>query len=561
MKKPIGIGYEDIKRIADEGLYYVDKTMMIKELIDNHAGVSLFTRPRRFGKTLNISTIRRFFEDERDDKGVKQDNSYIFQDLKIASCGEKYMSMQGQYPVITLTLKGAKQPDFEMAYEVLRDDIYVEFARHIYVLESDALLAEDRAAFEAVLGKKASAAEFATSLKLLSRCLKAYFRKDVIILIDEYDVPLENAYFQGFYDEMAGFIRSLFESALKTNPCLEFAVVTGCLRISRESIFTGLNNLEVHSVIDSSFADCFGFTEDEVKKLTDDYDVAGQMPTIKKWYDGYRFGDREIYNPWSIINYVKDYKASPELTFPKPYWSNTSSNSIIKELVEDSDDETRARIELLMNGGTIEKPVHEDITYDTIHASDDNLWNFLYFTGYLTEAGRRYDGENTYLTLRIPNTEIGTVYRNTIVTWFENRVKATDMSAFYKAILDGDCETMMNFISDTLMQTISFYDYSESYYHGFLTGLLRYMPKFVIKSNFESGQGRPDILMTELKFRGRIIIFELKVAKTFAEMEGRCDEALRQIEEQKYAEPLFNEGYSTALKYGVCFCKKGCMVK
>ena len=559
MKKPIPIGQEDLKRIIDRGSYYVDKTLMIKELLDGNAGVTLFTRPRRFGKTLNQSMFRRFFEDERKPDGSRIDNGYIFDDLSISKCGEAYLQHQQQYPVINLSLKSGKQPNFEMSYKSLVDEIIGEFQRHAYILLDDKMEYRDQQIFQAIAREEADDIQYAKALGTLSKMLEKYHGHKCIILIDEYDVPLENAWFGGFYDQMISFIRSLFESALKTNDSLEFAVITGCLRISRESIFTGLNNLKINSVLQASYGDAFGFTETEVKDMLNYYGLDDKFSEVKRWYDGYHFGKKEIYNPWSIINYVDDMNRDPEM-IPCAYWSNTSSNSIIRELVEEADEETRGEIEQLIAGETLEKPIHEDITYGDIHESKDNLWNFLYFTGYLKSCGQRYDGETTFVKMGIPNTEIRTIYKNTVRTWFDKKLRSDDRRPLIQAIEEGDCSAMEDFINSQLRDTISFYDYQENYYHGFLTGLLKGAGHYLVVSNRESGNGRPDIAMKENKFRGKGMILEIKVTKDIRQMEEKCREALKQIEENHYEDGLISDGYSPILKYGICFFKKGCMV-
>ena len=561
-KKQISIGVEDFKEIIEKDGYFVDKTLMIKKLIESNAKVTLFTRPRRFGKTLNQFMIRRFFEDEITEKGEKVDNRYLFDGLAITECGEEIMQHSQQYPVIFLTLKSAKQPNFEMAYGALADEIYNEFMRHRYVLQSDALLPIEKERYENLLNRRADEKEVAKAFAFLSECLFKYHGKKTIILIDEYDVPLENAYFRGFYDEMIDFIRSLFESALKTNPYLERSVITGCLRISKESIFTGLNNLKVDSVLRTEYGDSFGFTESEVEEMLAYYDLQEELPEVKRWYDGYLFNDIEIYNPWSIINYV--YDRDRKITqFALPYWSNSSSNSIIREMVGEADQKAKADLEILINGGTIEKTVHEDITYGDIHQTQDNLWNFLFFTGYLKKISERTDesGETLYLSMAIPNTEIKTVYNNSISYWFEQRMKETDRSPLKHALETGDCEAAEDFINRQLADTISYYDYAENFYHGFMAGLLVNIGGYSVKSNRESGNGRPDIVMTELKFRGRAIILELKISDTIKGMEKKCEEGLAQIEAGNYTQPIEDDGYQPILKYAICFFKKGCMVK
>ncbi len=560
VKKKISIGVEDFKEIIDKDGYFVDKTLMIKKLIESSAKVTLFTRPRRFGKTLNQFMIRRFFEDERTEKGEKVDNGYLFDGLKIAECGEEILKHQQQYPVIFLTLKSAKQPTYEMAYACLVDEICKEFERHSYVLQGE-MPQRNREIFERVSLGKGSDDEYATAFAFLSECLFKYHKNKAIILIDEYDVPLENAYFRGFYDEMIDFIRSLFESALKTNPYLEKSVITGCLRISKESIFTGLNNLETDSVLHTRFGDSFGFTQEEVEGLLAYYGLSEQLEEVKKWYDGYLFNDFEIYNPWSILKYVNDRK-DHVTEFALPYWSNTSSNSIVREMVGEADEMAKADLETLMAGGTIEKQVHEDITYGDIHQTQDNLWNFLFFTGYLKKVGERTVANNLWLEMKIPNIEVATIYENSISYWFEQRMKEIDRSPLKHALETGDCEAAEDFINRQLADTISYYDYAENFYHGFMAGLLVNIGGYSVKSNRESGNGRPDIVMQTVQIRkGRVILLELKIASSIAEMEAACDRGLAQIEEQHYAEPFITEGYPEVKKYALSFCKKECMVK
>ena len=562
VKKKISIGVEDFKEIIDKDGYFVDKTLMIKKLIESQAKVTLFTRPRRFGKTLNQFMIRRFFEDERTRSGERIDNGHLFDGLKIAECGEEILSHRQQYPVIFLSLKSAKQPNFQEAYKKLCGEIAGEFRRHQYLLEGNSLADDQKNIFQKIMTEQADYGEYNDALKFLSECLWQYHGKSAFILIDEYDVPLENAYFRGFYDKMIDFIRSLFESALKTNPYLEKSVITGCLRISKESIFTGLNNLETDSVLHTRFGDSFGFTQEEVEGLLAYYDLSEQLEEVKKWYDGYLFNDFEIYNPWSILKYVNDRK-DHVTEFALPYWSNTSSNSIVREMVGEADEMAKADLETLMAGGTIEKQVHEDITYGDIHQSQDNLWNFLFFTGYLKKMGEWTDAEgDIHLKMAIPNMEIKKIYRESITDWFEQRMKETDRSPLKHALETGDCEAAEDFINHQLADTISYYDYAENFYHGFMAGLLVNIGGYRVKSNRESGNGRPDIVMQTVQVRkGRVLILELKIADSIAEMDVACDRGLEQIEERRYAEPFITEGYPEVKKYALSFCKKECMVK
>ena len=550
---PLPVGVENFEDLIQTGYYFVDKTLFIRELIDMKGKVNLFTRPRRFGKTLNMSMLRYFFE------MGKADNAELFQGLKIMDAGEEYLAHMGKYPVISISLKSMKQLTYDDAFYCLQEELAREFKRHDELLPR-LLYEEDREKYLRFIGRKAETKEYLDSLKFLSECLFQCYGRKAIILIDEYDVPLENAYFSGFYDKMVSVIRALFESALKTNDNLEFAVITGCLRISKESIFTGLNNLKIMSITSRTYAEHFGFTPEEVEQILRDYGLEDNLKIVKQWYDGYRFGESEVYNPWSVINYV-DSCYHDKKAFAKPYWSNTSSNSIVKNLIEQADISLKQEIERLIEGGTIEKPIHEDITYDDMNSTQDNLWNFLFFTGYLKKISERQEGETIYMEMAIPNSEVRYVYKNAVLRWFEERTEKKELKPLYESLLNGKADELAEILSENLMETISFYDYQESYYHGFLAGMLKNIGNYIVQSNRESGNGRPDILVRYPSVRGKAVIIEIKVSKTYQGMEEKCDEALNQIEEQKYEEALRQEGYRDILKYGVAFYRKECMVK
>lgn len=560
MKRALPIGYDDFKKIITEGLYYVDKTMMIKEILDDGSQVNLFTRPRRFGKTLILSMLRSFFERQYDCSGKVIDNSGLFAHLKIMDAGAAYLAHMGKYPVINLSLKSAKQPSYEMSYQSIVDEIAREYERHAALLDRIGIMDSDRERYDRIMRRRGTAIENAKALQFLSFCLKKAYGRDTIILIDEYDVPLENSYFVGFYKEMIGFIRSLFESALKTNECLKFAVITGCLRISKESIFTGLNNLEINSILSAEYAEHFGFTQKEIDEMLDYYCLQESNQEMRAWYDGYLFGNVEVYNPWSVINFVRSL-CTDKMALPKPYWANTSSNSTIRELVERADNAAKQEIERLIEGKTIVKPIHEDITYEDIYKTQDNLWNFLFFTGYLKVMARHLEVDTIYLTLAIPNMEVRYIYRNTIMEWFEQKISTANLSILYEAIKRGDGDAVGREITAQLGETISTFDYAENYYHGFLAGLLKGCPGYIVLSNRESGNGRPDLLLKTPSVRGMAIILEFKVVKKFEDMELGCDRALTQIQEREYTKELYHEGYRTFLVYGVCFYRKECLVK
>ena len=569
--KKIGIGYENFKRIIDDGCYYIDKTLLIKDIIEMGGMVTLFTRPRRFGKTLALSMLRTFFELEYDFDGNVVDNSKYFEGKKIMDSSPEIFTKMGKYPVINLSLKSAKQSCFNNAALAIRDEIVQEFNRHSYLSISERLTEAERNTFISLStpseDDKLKTEEdysreinrYATSLKKLSVFLQKHHGTNVIILLDEYDVPLENAYYSGFYDEMVGYIRSLFESALKTNNALEIAVVTGCLRISKESIFTGMNNLEINSIRDFRFNEAFGFSQEEVSQMLTDYGISDREDEVKDWYDGYLFGEKEIYNPWSVIKYVSGIISGKQ--FPEPYWANTSANLIIKDMVINAGDDMKQELDTLISGGTIEKKIHEDITYADIHENEDNLWNFLFFTGYMKKVSERLSGEDIYVTMKIPNAEIRSIYRNQISGWFEKRIKEADKSILHRAVLEGDTLGMENYLSSLLEKTISIFDFAEDFYHGFFLSLLYGVPGYEVRSNCEEGSGRPDIVLYPQRPKDKAIIFELKIRKKFNEMQDGIEEAFNQIKVMKYEEGIRSDGYIGSISFGVCFCKKTCIIQ
>ena len=562
-QKPLPIGIDNFEMLITRGYYFVDKTLLIKDLLDNKAAVNLFTRPRRFGKTLNMSMLQYYFEDKRDQfTGEKIDNSYLFEGLNIKAEGEKYTKYMGKYPVINLSLKSAKQPTYKMAYESLIDEIMKEYRRHNFILNSDKLLQSEKKIFLDISNGEAKEIEYAKSLQFLSSCLEKYFGSKTIILIDEYDVPLENAFFERFYDEMISFIRSLFESALKTNPSLEFSIITGCLRISRESIFTGLNNLNIISILNNRYAEYFGFTAEEVEELCDYYNIQEKYETAKKWYNGYTFGHKNVYNPWSVVKYIYDVLGDSHV-FPTSYWANTSSNSIVKSLIERADDITKGEIEALIEGKTIEKPVHEDITYDDVYDNLDNLWNFMFFTGYFKKISERMD-KNTqekFVELAIPNLEVKYIFRTKILKWFNEKIKSEDLSILYTSIINGEVDVFQKEVNRLLKKTISFNDAYENFYHGFMIGLLSHMDGYIVKSNRETGDGRYDIYIKPLSIFDKAVIIEMKVCDKPKELFTKPQDALQQIEDKKYAYELNESGYEDIIKYGMAFYRKDCIIK
>ena len=561
MKKALPVGVENFEDLVKSEYYYVDKTMFIKEMLDLKGKVNLFTRPRRFGKTLNLSMLRYFFEDTGD-KVKNEQNKELFRGMKITNAGEKYTEQMGVYPVINLTLKSAKQEDFENAYYTMQVEIASEFDRHRSVIETgrEKLTQKEYEQYIRIADEEADEKQVRGSLKLFSRCMYKITGKNTVILIDEYDVPLENAYFRGFYEKMVIFIRSLFESALKTNDYLQFAVITGCLRISKESIFTGLNHLKIISILDQQYSEHFGFTESEVLQMMQYYGVESRFSTMKEWYNGYIFGDTRIYNPWSVINYMSDLNTKLTV-FPRSYWINTSSNDIIKDLIVRADRETKSQIETLLRGDTLDIQVHEEVTYGDMYSNNENLWNFLYFTGYLTKEREYFKESIIFLKVLIPNIEVKTIYQSTILNWMKGNIKKENFHDLYQAIEDGNEDKMRDILNSQLFQTISFFDSAENFYHGFLTGILSQSENYLVKSNRESGDGRSDITVKSPSLRGRSFVLELKVSDSVDNLEVDAERALQQIYDRNYMEELRTEGYRKIDCYGISFYRKDCEVR
>ena len=551
--KPLPIGVEDFKRLVDNGYYFVDKTLMIKELLENKETVNLFTRPRRFGKTLNMSMLQRFFE------ATEKSNAYLFDGLKIAAYPE-YMTYQGQYPVISISLKSMKRASYQEAYFEYVKLLSDEFERHEIILQSDAVSEEDKLEFQKIKRRIAEPKEYNSAVKLLSKCLQKVYQKNVIILIDEYDVPLENAYHEGFYDDMTNLIRSCFESALKTNPSLEFAVLTGCLRVSRESIFTGLNNLKTYSITKNKFSQYFGFTQEEMKEILQTFSLEQYAGTIAKWYDGYRFGLTEIYNPWSVLNCIDSYLQN-DMVACEPYWSNTSSNRIVKRLIEESNERTKSMVEELINGTPIHTQIFEDVTYGTIDVNQDYIWSFLLFTGYLKIISCETIGDETYYDMVIPNVEIKSIYKNTIRSWFIDHINRDSRTDILESVIHADAEKLEDLLCTWLTNTISCFDEQENYYHGFVTGLVSGFSGYMVISNRESGNGRFDLVVKQRSRWHHAAILEFKIVEKYNQMTKACEDALRQIEGKDYEASLRDEQYENIAKLGICFCQKRCRVK
>lgn len=555
MKKKLPIGIENFEKLQTEDFYYIDKTNLIKELLTGLAEVTLFTRPRRFGKSLNMSMLKYFFELGTDKK--------LFSKLKIseetALC-EEYM---GKYPVISVSLKGMNAGNYEKALEMAVEVIRSEARRFQYLLDSERLTSYDKEAFIALLQEDMKEGTLCSSLKVLSELLEKHHGSKVILLIDEYDVPLAKAFEREYYDPMVLFIRNMFEYALKTNESLKFAVLTGCMRISKESIFTGLNNLKVLSVAEVQFDEAFGFTDKEVRKLLEYYELSDHYNEIKEWYDGYQFGNAEVYCPWDVINYCDALRVEPAAQ-PKNYWSNTSSNEAVRRFIQESDKASvRREIENLVAGEVIEKEIHQELTYKDMYTSVDNLWSVLFTTGYLTQKGKPEDNR---FQLAIPNMEIRNIFTTQIMDFFKENVpkNRAALNGFCEALKNGDAENVEKQLTEYLRRTISIRDtfvkkqMKENFFHGILLGILSFGDTWSVSSNREAGDGYSDILV-ETDDGETGIILELKYADD-GNLDTACKKALEQINRNRYEEILLDEGVPHILKYGIAFYKKRCRV-
>ena len=558
MRRKLPIGIDGFEKIRTNDFYYADKTLFIKELLQNWGEVNLFTRPRRFGKSLNISMLKCFFE--------IGSNPVLFDGLKIAQEKELCEKYMGKFPVIFISLKSVDGLSYEAAVTALRRAIGNEACRFGFLTESERLGQNDKELYMGLTAVKdgkylMTDGVLTDSLKTLSLLLEKHYGQKAILLIDEYDVPLDKAFQAGYYDEMVSLIRNLLGNALKTNDSLYFAVLTGCLRISKESIFTGLNNPKVHTISDVRYDEYFGFTNADVDELLEFYGLSAYKDTIKDWYDGYRFGDTDVYCPWDVINYCDELLADPSAE-PENYWANTSGNDLIRRLLKKANQSTRNDVEQLINGGTIIKPIRQELTYREVEDSIDNIWSVLYSTGYLT-CRRRVPGKKMELVL--PNWEVRELFIELVKDWFEETTQADSgrISRFCEAFPSGDTDTIQKMLGDYLWDSISVRDTAvrrnmkENFYHGMLLGLLQNQDSWLVKSNAETGEGYSDISIQTPDRVG--IVIELKYADD-GNLEKACAEALGQIEEKKYAESLKRWGTKKILKYGIAFYEKECMV-
>ncbi len=556
-QKKIPIGIEDFEKLRKNGFYYVDKTGLIIELLQNPAEVTLFTRPRRFGKSLNMSMLKYFFE--------LDGNKELFEGLEIMEEPELCEEYMGKFPVISLSLKDIDAESYETAFEMAAMLMNREAGSHRYLLESEFLATDEKEAFSELLDRKMNKSVFCGSIALLSRLLEKHHNRKVVILIDEYDVPLARAHAQGYYEQMIVLIRSFFHQALKSNKSIQLAVLTGCMRISKESIFTGLNNLNVLTVADARQDERFGFTDEEVKELLHYYGLSDKYSAIREWYDGYRFGDVEIYCPWDVINYCALLRADPT-ALPENYWANSSGNDVVRRFLREAGDNktVKREIERLIAGEIVTKEIHQEITYSDMYGSIDNIWSVLFATGYLTQRGR---GEERSFQLAIPSLEVREIFTSQIMDMFKEDAKkdGESLDALCIALQDGDAKETQYQLRNYLKKTISIRDtfarreLKENFYHGMLLGLLAFKGSWVVSSNREAGEGYADILVEIDDDEPMGLVIEVKYARD-GNLDASCQEALAQIKGRQYGAAFYDEDIEKILKYGVAFYKNKCKV-
>ena len=544
----ISVGSSDFAEYRKGDYYYVDKTGLIEELLKTPGiKVTLITRPRRFGKTMNMSMLAEFFD-------IRKDSRPIFSGLKIADNKELCEAWMNQWPVIHVTFRSVFGSCFKDAYSMIEAVIAELYKQHIYLLENPEMMVYDREIFDRIAGKKASGEEIKNSLLFLTRLLGQYYGKTVILLIDEYDVLLAKASDKGYYEEMLYVIRGILQ-ALKDNSFLHLAVVTGCLRIAKESIFTGTNNFITDTISDNRLDEFFGFTQEEVDRILADTQNTSHSQEIKNWYDGYRFGSIDVYSPWDVMNHINALCLDPQ-AMPRSYWRNTSDNAIIRSFIDQAENDTIKQFEILLSGDKISQKIEEDLTYDYLHASAENLWSILYLTGYLTGTEKE-EGRQEW-KLWIPNLEIREIFEDTVIKWFQDSARLWERKALFHAVWERDEEKLTEEMTKLLRKTISYHDYKEDFYHAFLAGIFA-GAGYIVKSNREHGDGRSDVVVQDYD-GNRIAVFEVKYSRRLEDLPYDCERAIKQIDVRRYGEE-FAEDYSTVICYGIAFYRKRCMVK
>ena len=551
-KLSIPVGISNFEKIRNGGFYYIDKTGLIAELVRSSAEVTLITRPRRFGKTLGMSMLESFFD-------IRKDSKKLFDGLEIShqkNLCEKWMN---QWPVVFLSLKNVDGIHFSDAYQQLVYEISLLYQQHDNLLKSTALSDRDKFLFKQLQERQAGKTDIMRSLQFLTRLLEQHYGKKVILLIDEYDVPIAKANSHGYYNEMMDVIKGLMQ-ALKDNPSLHFAVITGCLKIAKESIFTGTNNFVSDTITNSRLNEYFGFVQHEVDQLLLSADFTDKASAMKEWYDGYHFGTFDVYCPWDVMNYLLELQRNPQAS-PVSYWKNTSDNAIIRSFIDYAGSSITKKLETLMAGGSILQRVDENLTYDYLHSSEDNLWSLLYLTGYLTKAQTTIDTDELppgMMELKIPNAEIKEIVETTVVRWFDESAKTWNRKTLFDAIWSGDCDRITQELTALLRRTISYHDYREDFYHAFLAGIFT-GAGYMVDSNKEHGEGRSDVVLYD-SINGRVAVFEAKYTKALENLSSACDSALQQMNEKLYAKE-YEDDYDQIFCYGISFFKKRCLVK
>ena len=555
LKIPVGIS--DFEKIRKNQYYFVDKSGLIEELLNTESNeVTLITRPRRFGKTLGMSMLASFFD-------IRRDSSELFQGLKISQKEELCQKWMNQYPVLFVTFKDVDGLDFQSAKEMLRIQIANRCNEYLCLLSSEKVNENDKAIFRQladVVKGDVSDAMLKTGIALIMRMLQDYYEKPVILLLDEYDVPLAKASAHGYYTEMLEVMRAMISTALKDNPSLHFAVITGCLKIAKESIFTGTNNFVSDTITNSRLNEYFGFVQHEVDQLLLSADFTDKASAMKEWYDGYHFGTFDVYCPWDVMNYLLELQRNPQAS-PVSYWKNTSDNAIIRSFIDYAGSSITKKLETLMAGGSILQRVDENLTYDYLHSSEDNLWSLLYLTGYLTKAQTTIDTDELppgMMELKIPNAEIKEIFETTVVRWFDESAKTWNRKTLFDAIWSGDCDRITQELTALLRRTISYHDYREDFYHAFLAGIFT-GAGYMVDSNKEHGEGRSDVVLYD-SINGRVAVFEAKYTKALENLSSACDSALQQMNEKLYAKE-YEDDYDQIFCYGISFFKKRCLVK
>ena len=545
----IPVGVSDFEKIRNGGFYYIDKSGLITRILKEKAEVTLIARPRRFGKTLGMSMLESFFD-------IRKDSRKLFDGLEIAENQALCDEWMNQYPTVSISFRQIDGLNFMDAYRQLVYEIALLYQKHTYLLDSQAISNQEKSLFQQISDRKAEKTDVMRSIQFLTLLLNKHYNKKVILLIDEYDVPLAKASSNGYYSQMLEMMKTMLSTALKDNPSLHFAVITGCLKIAKESIFTGTNNFVSDTITSTRLSEYFGFTQTEVDRILDDARMRDKAEQVKAWYDGYHFGDFDVYCPWDVMSYLRDVQRDPA-AMPVGYWKNTSDNAIIRSFIDYAGNSITRKMETLLSGGYIVQRIEENLTYDYLHASEENLWSILYLTGYLTRE-KGIELPEGMAALMIPNAEIRDIFENTVIKWFDDSAQIWDRKKLFDAVWQGDSEKITQEMNALLRMTISYHDYREDFYHAFLAGIFA-GAGYTVESNREHGEGRSDVVVFDAR-SGRVAIFEAKYAQRLEKLTESCHDALRQMDERKYAQD-FEDSYDQIFCYGIAFFKKRCLVQ